>query len=113
MVLFSLTTLMENHLLVWFDMNAIRDHYLSSTFLAISLLFLSIKQTNANILSILGEKYSLYIYIFHPLFLFSIPFLNKFLHPSWQDAYTYLSPLVILISTIVFCKILRIINIIK
>lgn len=63
---------MENHLLVRLDMNAIRDHYLSSTFLAISLflLFLSTKQTNANILSILGEKYSLYIYIYIPSVVF-------------------------------------------
>lgn len=114
-VLFSLTSLIENNLLVKIDMNAIRDHYLSSTFLAISLflLFLSTKQPNANILSVLGEKYSLYIYIFHPLFLFSISILNKFLPLFWQDAYTYLSPLVILISTIIFCRILRIINIIK
>lgn len=71
MILFSLTSLAEDRLLTWFDMNATRDHYISSTFLAVSLflLFLSLKQSKVNVFSKLGEKDSLYIYIFHPLFM--------------------------------------------
>ena len=67
-----LTSLMEKKLLVELNLNATRDNYISSTFLAISLflLFLSTKQTKVSILSALGEKDSLYIYIFHP----KIPF---------------------------------------
>lgn len=52
-------------------MNTTRDHYISSTFLAVSLflLFLSLKQSKVNVFSKLGEKDSLYIYILHPLFM--------------------------------------------
>lgn len=65
MILFSLTSLAEDRLLTWFDMNATRDHYISSTFLAVSLflLFLSLKQSKVNVFSKLGEKDSLYIHI--------------------------------------------------
>lgn len=64
MILFSLTSLAEDRLLTWFDMNATRDHYISSTFLAVSLflLFLSLKQSKVNVFSKLGEKDSLYTY---------------------------------------------------
>lgn len=47
----------------------LRDHYLSSSFLAISLFlyFLSLQVKNENIWSTLGRDYSLDIYILHPL----------------------------------------------
>lgn len=57
---------MENRLLIGLQANATRDHYISSTFLAVSLflLFLSLKQSKVNAFSKLGEKDSLYIYIY-------------------------------------------------
>ena len=114
-ILFSLTSLMENRMLVGLDMNATRDHYISSTFLAISLflLFLSKKQAKANILSSLGERDSLYIYIFHPLFIMFFSAVDKHLPVFWQDSYLYLSPVIILVATIMFSKTLRILHIIK
>lgn len=114
-ILFSLTSLIENRILLYFNANATRDHYISSTFLAISLfvLFLTIKMNKANIFSILGEKYSLYIYIFHPLFMIFLSVINKYLHGPWYVIYSYLSPVIILVITILFIKLLKILRIIK
>ena len=114
-ILFSLTSLAENRLLIELHANATRDHYISSTLLAISLfiLFLSITQAKTNALSILGEKDSLYIYIFHPLFMTFFSTVNKYLPNLWQEAYLYLAPVIILAATIIFSKSLRILHIIK
>ena len=113
--LFSLTSIVENKLLIEFHANATRDHYISSTFLAISLfiLFLFITQTKTNTLSTLGEKDSLYIYIFHPLFMTFFSIVNKYLPDLWQETYLYGAPIIILIATIIFGKSLRIFHIIK
>lgn len=114
-VLFSLTTLLENRLLVELNLNAMRDHYASSTFLAVSLFlfFLSARQVGKNVLSELGEKDSLYIYILHPLFDIFFQTINKHMPIAWLDTYLYLSPIIILIATILLGKTLRILHIIK
>lgn len=113
--MFSLTSLMENRLLTELHVNATRDHYISSTFLAVSLfiLYLSITQSKTNVLSALGEKVSLYIYIFHPLFMTFFSTVNKYLPNLWQEIYLYLAPVIILAATILFSKSLRILHIIK
>ena len=114
-ILFSLTSLMENRLLIELQANATRDHYVSSTFLAVSLfiLFLSITQAKTNTLSVLGEKDSLYIYIFRPLFIIFFATVNKYLPNLWQETYLYVAPIIILVSTIILSKSLRILHIIK
>lgn len=114
-ILFSLTSLLENRLLIELQANATRDHYVSSTFSAVSLfiLFLSITQAKTNTLSVLGEKDSLYIYIFHPLFMTFFSTVNKYLPNLWQEIYLYLAPVIILVATIIFSKSLRILHIIK
>lgn len=114
-VLFSLTLLAENRLLTALDLNATRDHYASSTLLAVSLVLfsLSAKQVGKNGLSKLGEKDSLYIYIFHPLFIMFFSTANKYLPYFWQTTYLYWSPVIVLIVTILFGKTLRILHIIK
>lgn len=114
-ILFSMLSIMKNRILINVGMNATRDHYISTTFLAISLflLFVSHKQETPDILSRLGEKDSLYIYIFHPLFIYFFVFVNKYMPEIWQSAYLYISPVVILIATILFCMVLKEIHIIK
>lgn len=96
-------------------LNATRDHYASSTFLAVSLFlfFLSARQVGQNVLSDLGEKDSLYIYILHPLFIMFFRTVNNRMPALWQDTYLYLSPIIILIATILLSKTLRILHIIK
>lgn len=105
---------MENRILTNFGMNATRDHYISTTFLAVSLflLFTTFKQETPNFLSRIGEKDSLYIYILHPLFIFFFNTANKYLPGFWQNTYLYISPIVILIATILLCATLRKIHII-
>lgn len=114
-ILFSISSIIENRILVNMDMNATRDHYISTTFLAVSLflLFTSYKLEAPNLLSRMGEKDSLYIYIFHPLFIFFFASVNKYMPEIWESAYLYISPIVILIATILFCMVLRKIHIIK
>lgn len=115
-ILFSLTNIMENRLLTEADMNATRDHYISSTFLAISLFlyFLYFKQTKSNFISDLGEKDSLYVYIFHPLIIMIFPILREVMPMLWSDFYiSYWIPLVILMASIVLSRILRAVHVIK
>lgn len=114
-ILFSLTSLAENRMLIELHANATRDHYISSTLLAISLfiLFLSMTQAKTNVLSMSGEKDSLYIYIFHPLFMTLFSTVNKYLPNLWQELYLYLAPVIILTATIIFSRSLRILHIIK
>lgn len=112
-IVFSILSIIENRILINIDMNATRDHYISTTFLAVSLflLFTTYKQKVPNLLSKWGEKDSLYIYIFHPLFIFFFNTVNHFLPEIWQNIYLYISPMVILILTILFCTTLRKIHI--
>lgn len=113
-ILFSILSIMENKILMNIGMNAVRDHYISSTFLALSLflLFKTYKQETPNLLSIMGRKDSLYIYIFHPLFMFFFNTVNIYMPEFWQSIYLYISPIVILIATILLCNTLRKIDII-
>lgn len=113
-ILFSVSSIIENRILVNVGMNATRDHYISTTFMAVSmfLLFTTYKQKTPNLLSRMGEKDSLYIYIFHPLFMYFFNTVNKYLPDLWQIIYLYVSPIVILIVTILFCTTLRKIHII-
>lgn len=114
-ILFSLTSLAENRWLFELHANAARDHYISTTFLAVSLfiLFLSITQHRGNALSTIGEKDSLYIYIFHPLFMVLFSTVNKYLPDLWLEIYRYGAPVIILVATILLAKSLRILHIIK
>lgn len=68
-IIFSLTTLLERFLLVNLGMNAIRDHYISTTFLAIAvfLFFLFYVKQGENVAARLGRQDSTWIYIIHPM----------------------------------------------
>lgn len=113
-ILFSITSFVEREMLLYYNINTTREHYISTTFLAISLflLFLSIKQ-KSNFFSEIGEKDSLYIYILHPLFITFFNIINKHLTHEWQNIYLYWSPIIILIATILLSKSLRLSHIIK
>ena len=77
-IFFTITTIIERSILIHFNANAVRDHYISTTFLAIFLFvyFLGVKnKTNNKIIekiAELGRKYSTNIYIFHYLIRFSV-----------------------------------------
>ena len=63
------TTLLERYLLEISACNAKRDHYLSTTFLAVSLFlfYMYYVQSKDTILSRIGRKDSTWIYILHPM----------------------------------------------
>lgn len=70
-ILFAITTLVEKYILIRLNANAIRDHYISTTFLSIFIFLYCLKipmVKNDNLLAIIGRKYSLHIYIVHLIF---------------------------------------------
>lgn len=103
-LIFCVTTILERTLLIHFNVNAIRDHYISTTFLAISLFIYFVyfeNTTNNKILKIIsefGRKYCTNIYIFHPI-IGSI--FNKIFKGSM--VYNYLVPFIVFGATLVFC----------
>lgn len=68
--MFLITTLLERYFLIINDINAVRDHYISTTFLAISVFLFCIKNSTVRneIVAYIGRKYSTCIYILHPIF---------------------------------------------
>lgn len=107
-VLFSLTSLFERYLLENYGINATRDHYISTTLLSICLFLLAISfsQMRSSVWVLLGAKYSLYIYVLHPLVDYCFKYLNKMLMPHcWNYYYYYYgAPFIILISTIMMIE---------
>lgn len=73
-ILFILTSLVEHFILKALNLNAVRDHYLSTTFLAITVFyFFSGKKWNSTkytqLPKYVGRNLSMYIYIIHPIFI--------------------------------------------
>lgn len=114
-ILFSITSIIEKLLLLYLDKNPAREHYLSTTFLAICLFLfvISLKNVKASNVSRMGERDSLYIYVFHPLFLFTLPTLIKKLPMAIGEVYFWIAPLLILVLTITLTAFLRKTKIIK
>ena len=70
-IVFIFTTLLERFILVYLGLNSARDHYLSSTLLAITLFILfynvSCEHKTLSAFSVVGKRYSTMIYIIHPM----------------------------------------------
>ena len=71
---FVISNILERYVLIYFKYNAIRDHYISTTFLAVNLFILFLNyysNTSAGklgkIAAQIGRNYSSGIYIIHPL----------------------------------------------
>lgn len=112
-ILFSITSLLERSFLLSMGKPAVRELYISSVILAICLflLALSFESKQKTWFSDIGEKDSLYIYIFHPVFIVCCDFIFKKL--KLYELYLYIAPLIVLITTMVFIKCLRRLKIIK
>ncbi|MBQ8133008.1 MAG: acyltransferase [Clostridia bacterium] len=115
-VLFAGTSLLERFFLVNADMNAVRDHYISTTFLAVTVfvLFLSYHCNPGvsgkpsglkNILAAVGRSDSTWIYIIHPIFITILAKIAKTV--GMADEYTYVRPIVVFIITLVFVEVFR------
>ena len=109
-ILFSLTSMVEKYILLYIGKSPVREHYISTTFLAVCLflLVLSFQQNRSSLISKLGEKDSLYIYIFHPVFLiYFFPQINKII-PDWvANIYSFCAPVLVLFVTIFLTMVLR------
>ena len=114
MIFFSLTTLCERSFLIYLGKNAVREHYFSTTFLAISIFiyflyegYNNIKQENifTNFLSIIGRDFSAYIYIMHPIFISIISAVLNTL--GLNTIYEIFAPIIIYITTTFFLYIIR------
>lgn len=106
-VLFSVTTVLERLFLISVGKNAIRDHYLSTTFLAISVFAYALRKQYGNvelnkagkILSIIGRKYSTDIYILHPIIISIVKIIFGVL--GLGSIYTGIAPIVVYLTTVV------------
>lgn len=108
-ILFSVTSIAERSVLAIFDANPSREYYISTTFLAVTLfmLFLSFNQERHTLMSELGKRYSLYIYIFHPLFLMCFRPLVAVLPGPLAAIYYWTAPFVILLVSVMFTVVLK------
>lgn len=106
---------MEKTFLLDLGKSPMREHYLSTTFLAICLFVfaLSFKNVHSSKVSQLGERDSLYIYVFHPLFIMILPMIVKRSPIDAVSFYQYVAPFVVLVVTVVFTILLRKIKLIK
>lgn len=106
-ILFSITSLLEQFILRCIDKCPAREHFISSTFLAISLLllFLSFKVEKPNAISKIGERDSLYIYLLHPIFIWVLS--TGFMEMGLYEIYYWIAPFAVLLSTILFIYALR------
>lgn len=116
-LLFSLTSLLEHFILISVDMNATRDHYISTTFLAVSVFIFTLKCNNlqgkepkvhkiiggqsvTDILAIIGRKYSTGLYILHPIFITCIGTVANEI--GFFEVYRFIAPIVVYFITILF-----------
>lgn len=110
---FGVTTLMARYLLGVNNLNAARDHYLSTTLMSVSIFLLYVNygnETNNYLYEKAckaGRKYSLYIYIIHPMIIFffsaCISFLEKYV--KWASSlYHVIAPIVVFGTSILLSK---------
>ena len=111
-ILFSITTIMENRFLIHYNLNAPRDHYISTTLLSVSIFLLALKHRSEkeNFLSVVGRRDSAYIYILHPVLMtFWYGVSTKIcIHNSFiMYGYRCLLPLFVFVSTLLFVLVFR------
>lgn len=100
-VVFAITSLVERFVLVNAGLNTIRDHYISTTFLAISLFLYALKSNWSNKgLVMIGRTYSTWLYIVHPIFITILSIVASKL--GVESIYRYVAPIVVYCSTFLF-----------
>lgn len=99
---FIITTFLERFILVSLNVNAVRDHYISTTFLAIAVFsfVLEYKGTVWQVAAKIGSEYSTWVYIIHPNFITCYGFIfNRIgIYKGW----CYVAAIVVYITTVIF-----------
>ncbi len=105
-VIFSITSLLERYLLVAADLNTKRDHYISTTLLAIAvfLLFLYFIDNRENIVAKIGRQDSTWVYILHYLVISVLGFVMR--GKGIADAYNIVRPLIVFVLTTVLVELI-------
>ena len=105
-----LSTLLEHGVLESCNMNAIRDHYISTTIFAIAvfLLFLNFADNTESLVSGIGRKHSTMVYILHPIIIQILGRLFQIF--GLERVFFYTSPVVVFIGTVVVVMLLDIIK---
>lgn len=108
-ILFSITTVMEKVMILRLEYTPDNENYISTTLLAVCLfLFVaSFQNTKDSTISSIGEKDSLYIYIFHPLIILILAKLSSKMPEAFQTFYLWTAPLFVLILTTIASIALR------
>ena len=105
-VIFAIASLAERFVLVSAGLNATRDHYLSTTFLAICLFVYTLKSNWYNKgLAVIGRKYSAWLYIIHPIFITVLAMITGKL--GINSIYIYIAPIIVYCATLIFLIILQ------
>lgn len=102
-IFFIVTSILEKNLISLFGHVPARDHYISTTFLVISLFIFLINNPeflSNNLINDIGKKYSTYIYVIHPflIYLFNGTVLN--LPIFFITVYKTLSPFIIFVISL-------------
>ena len=104
-ILFCATTMVEKYTLMYFDVYATREQYLSLTLLTIVVFLLVLKNPLENpgrlsgYIAYSGKKYSLAIYIVHPVLIFVSNFVVKHLGTALGTAYSFVSGALLFIAS--------------
>lgn len=109
-VFFSATTIFEKGVLNSMHIISPREHYLSTTFLAIALFIYAIKvpfkgSFVTNIAALIGKKYSTWLYIIHPII---IACLAKIV--QCEEIYSWVAPIIVYILTVAFLHIIELVK---
>lgn len=100
-VIFALTSLAERFALMNAGLNATRDHYISTTFLAMSLFVYALKSNWSNKgLAAIGREYATWLYIVHPVFITAFAMVVGKL--GIKSAYRCVAPVVVYCTTLMF-----------
>ncbi len=106
-VLFVFTTYLERLFLISTGSFTFQEYFLSTPPLAVStfLFAIAFRKSQPSFWSRFGEKYTLYIYILHPVFMLCCSALTDAL--QCQEAYSFVAPLIVLTATCISIKCLR------
>lgn len=114
-IIFYITTLLEKNILIMYNMNTSREHYASTTFLAITIFLFFISFENEfkkykfmYVFSKIGLEYSMLIYVIHVIIIQCynkfIPLLNKRVK-GINNIYEIFAPFLIFITTLILANI--------
>ena len=105
--MFAITSLLEKYVLVLCEMNAARDHYLSTTLLAVAvfLLFLLYVNNRKTIVAKIGRKDTTWVYILHYLLISVLFHITSRMGAT--KIYIAIRPIVVFGVTVLFVQIIN------